>query len=211
MVILKKALTESTWAQLKEAAQNGELYRLLDKGDQIPITLKNGEDVSLTVGQDEHGKVYFCFEDCIFDEYPMNRRNTNEGGWAATDMRRRLNTSLFALLPDDLQAVIEPTKIVQIIDGERVETEDKLFLFSKTQMFGKGSWSEIEPEDTQINIFKTEKSRVKECAGHGTWWYFLRTPYNGATYRFCVVGISGIAYTNTASNSIGVAPGFCIT
>lgn len=198
---------EASWAALKTAAKNGALK----SGDKIPVTLKNGELITLTVGHDEHGKAYLCFEDCLEDTRPVNDENTTAGGWKAFDIRAWLNNDLFALLPDDLQAVIEPTEIVQIIDGERVVTKDKLFLFSKTQLFGKGDWSKIEPEDTQIDIFSTEKSRVKECGDHGTWPYSTRTPYNGNTSSVCVVYYNGIASYDAASYSRGVAPGFRIT
>ena len=198
---------EASWAALKSAAQNGALK----SGDKIPVTLKNGELITLTVGHDESGKAYFCFEDCLEDTRPVNDENTTAGGWKAFDIRAWLNNDLFALLPDDLQAIIEPTEIVQIIGGQRVVTKDKLFLFSKTQLFGKGDWSRIEPEDTQIDIFATEKGRVKECGEHGTWPYSTRTPYNGTTSSVCTVNNNGYANIVYADSSRGVAPGFCIT
>lgn len=199
----------ASWDEIKEHEIKGQ--NPLMSGDQIPIILKNGECVTLVVGHDENGKTYFCFEDCLVEERPMNKRNTNAGGWKATDIRKWLNSTLFALLPDDLQKVIVPTRIIQVLDGERVETEDKLFLFSKTQMFGKGDWSNLEPEDMQIDIYSTEKSRVKECGENGTWWYGLRTPYGGSSNGFCSVNSSGYAYSSYANNGRGVAPGFCIT
>lgn len=199
----------ASWDEIKEREIKGQ--NPLMSGDQIPIVLKNGECVTLVVGRDENGKTYFCFEDCLVEERPMNKRNTNAGGWGATDIRKWLNSTLFALLPDDLQKVIVPTRIIQVLDGERVETEDKLFLFSKTQMFGKGDWSNLEPEDMQIDIYSTEKSRVKECGENGTWWYGLRTPYYGNSYTFCSVNISGTAGNSYAYYTRGVAPGFCIT
>lgn len=205
--ILTTVEKESSWAALKSAAQNGTLK----SGDKIPVTLKNGEEIVLTIGHDERGNAYFCFEDCLKEQRPVNGDGTVTGGWKSFDIRQWLNNELFALLPDDLQAVIEPTEIVQIIDGERVVTKDKLFLFSKTQLFGKGDWSRIEPEDTQIDIFSTEKSRVKECGDHGTWPYSTRTPRDGSTSRVCCVNYSGNANNDYADSNRAVAPGFCIT
>lgn len=111
----------------------------------VIFNLKNGEEVAVRATQDKNGKWFFVLEDCLADEHCMNKRPTNKGAWAACDMRQYLNNTVFALLPDELQALIAPTTIVQIVDGERVETEDKLFLLSKTQVFGKGRWSEREP------------------------------------------------------------------
>ena len=205
--ILTTVEKESSWAALKSAAQNGTLK----SGDKIPVTLKNGEEIVLTIGHDERGNAYFCFEDSLNETRPVNSENTTAGGWKAFDIRQWLNDDLFALLPDDLQAVIETTEIVQIINGERIVTKDKLFLFSKTQLFGKGEWSKIEPEDTQIDIFTTEKGRVKECGEHGTWPYSTRTPRDGYTSYVCMVNIDGNASTSSAYGSRGVAPGFRIT
>lgn len=138
----------------------------------------------------------------------MNKQNTNKGGWAACDMRRYLNKTVFSLLPDDLQAVIAPTTVVQIVDGERVETEDKLFLLSRTQVFGKGRWTEREPEDTQLDCFTREKDRVKECGSNGTWFWWLRSAYG----NYCFGSVYGGGYVNYdfAGNSYGVALGFCL-
>lgn len=198
---------EASWAALKTAAEN----RTLKSGDKIPVTLKNGERITLKVGYDKADTPYFCFEDCLNKELPVNSDGTVTGGWKSFDIRHYLNNDLFALLPDDLQAIIEPTEIVQIINGERVVTKDKLFLFSKTQLFGKGDWSKIEPEDTQIDIFSTEKERVKECGDHGTWPYSTRTPQEDNTYSVCYVNGSGYASYYGATKYRGVAPGFRIT
>ena len=122
-------------------------------------------------------------------------------------MRQYLNNTVFALLPDELQALIAPTTIVQIVDGERVETEDKLFLLSKTQVFGKGRWSDREPEDTQLLCFLREKDRVKECGDNGTWWWWLRSPEASSSSSFAFVYIGGTSHTANASVSYGVAFG----
>ena len=198
---------ETSWARIKALATNGELK----SGDKIPVTLKNGEEIVLTIGHDERGNAYFCFEDSLNETRPVNSENTTAGGWKAFDIRTWLNNELFPLLPDELQAVIEPTEIVQIINGERVITKDKLFLFSKTQLFGKGEWSRIEPEDTQIDIFATEKGRVKECGKHGTWPYSTRTPLDGNTDSVCYVYSGGSASSYDANYYRAVAPGFRIT
>ena len=98
------------------------------------------------------------------------------------------------------------------MDGERVETEDKLFLLSKTQVFGKGRWSDREPEDTQLLCFLREKDRVKECGDNGTWWWWLRSPEASGSSSFAYVfghGGGGSSYYY-ASGSYGVAFGFCL-
>lgn len=202
-------VNQLSWAELKQVADAGDLAKVLHSGDTLGITLKNGEAVTLVVGTDEKGNMFFSTQDCLRDEHRMNNTMTNRGGWKATEMRRYLNEEVFALLPDDLQAVIKPTTIVQIVDGKRVETQDKLFLFSATQVFGNGSYSENEPEDTQLDIFRREKDRVKECNTYGTWFWWLRSACSNYNNNFCGVANYGSSYGSAYSSS-GVALGFSI-
>lgn len=207
MKLVTKMVLDTNWETVKRAVED----QSMNSGDKLLVALKNGENISLVMAHDQTGKPFFVFENCINETRPMNTFNTNKGGWKATDIRKWLNTVLYELLPDELQTEIVPTKIVQVLNGKRIEVEDKLFLLSKTQLFGKGYWSDIEPEDSQLDIYTTEKSRVKECADNGTWFYGLRTPNNGNSSTFCYVTGSGNASNGYAGNYRGVAPGFCIT
>lgn len=227
MFIKTLANFETSWEALKAAVADGSIGKVLHSGDKVPVTLKTGEEVVFEVTYDESGKLFFMLRDCLDDEYDMRylisddpddksyaiaSKNTrpNRKGWQTTAMRRHLNKTVFSLLPDDLQAAIVPTKIVQIINGERVECEDKLFLPSKTQVFGKGDWTEFEPEDTQFDIFTHERDRVKECGKNGTWFWWLRSPVSSSSTYFCNVYYDGNSASNYANNSHGVAFGFCI-
>lgn len=208
MNIITKTTKQSTWAELKAAAETGTIDEIIKSGDVIPFTLKTGEKVAVKATHDANGKLFFVLEDCLEDEHTMNRQNTTMGGWAACEMRKYLNKTVFALLPDELQTVIAPTKIVQIIDGERMETDDKLFLLSRTQVFGGGTWSGREPEDTQLDCFLREKDRVKECGDNGTWRWWLRSAHT--SYTFYAVGSSGHNTNGTANSSGAMVLGFCL-
>ena len=100
--------------------------------------------------------------------------------------------------------------MVQIIDGKRVETEDKLFLLSRTQVYGKGDWSRYEPEDAHLDIFAKERDRVKEYRDMGTWPYWLRSPLASSSTYFCGVFSYGSALSYFASTAYGVAFGFSL-
>jgi hypothetical protein len=195
MRIITTIEKETSWAAIKEAAEN----HALKSGDKIPVTLKNGEDVVFVIGHDESGKAYFIMEDCLNEQHSM------------INIQHWLNTKIFALFPDELQNLIIPTTRVQVFNGERTETKAKLFLLSRTEVFGKGEYSIYEPEDSWIDIFPTEKSRVKECGNKGTWLWWLGSPYSGAGTIFCSVTGTGGANSNSASYNRGVAPSFCIS
>lgn len=187
-------------------------YDLLASGDIIPITLKNGEIIELIVAHDERGEQFITFRDCMIEAMPMNKNDTNRGGWRDCHMRLYAR-EVFDLLPDDLKAVIIPTKIVQCINGERIECEDKLFCLSYTQMFGSHRMvADMEPEDSQLDIYKVRRNRFK---GYGVGdncgcWYWLRSPYAGYTTSFSLVYSDGSYGNGTASSTIGVCFGFRI-
>ena len=202
----------TSWEELKALSEAGKLGEVLKSGDNIPVTLKNGEEVSFDAGKDESGKVYFIMHDCLEEPRPMNRGWTNKGGWAESDMRKYLNEEVIELLPDELKEAIKPTKIVQVWDGKRRETEDKLFLLSRTQVCGKDiDYEAIEPNDSPIDIFENPEAYIKAteaCETSCYWW--LRTPYSGSNTYFCHVSMEEIVDYDDADFPVGVVPAFCI-
>lgn len=203
---------ESTWAELKALAEAGKLGEVLKSGDNIPVTLKNGEEVSFDIGKDESGKIYFVMHNCLKESKPMNSSCTNAGGWEESTMRRYLNEEVIELLPDELREIIKPTKIVQVWRDKRRETEDKLFLLSRTQAFGKDkSYEAIEPNDSQIDIFENQRERVKKCEEvEDVYCWWLRSPYSGNFNSFCYVFTGGAVGSIYPYCLFGVAPAFCI-
>lgn len=210
--VITKEARWTSWAELKALSEAGKLGEVLKSGDNIPVTLKNGEEVSFNVGKDESGKIYFVMHNCLKEKKPMNSKWTNKGGWEESDMRRYLNEEVIELLPDELREIIKPTKIVQIWDGKRRETEDKLFLLSRTQIFGKHeNYKAIEPNDSLIDIFENQRERVKECKElEEMYYWWLRSPGSGFSGGFCYVRSVGAVGSIGADYSLGVAPAFCI-
>ncbi len=212
MNIRKTITSEIEWNTIRKAQADGKLQELLQLGDELDITLKTGEELTAQVTDTkEHMK--FVLKDCMKDERGMNKKATNKGGWRDSGMRLWLNETVFHMLPDELQEIIVPRRIVQTMDGETLESEDKLWLPSFTELFGEEKakdWAPADTNETQMELFTTERSRVKEVPGKGTWWYWLRSPYGSASARFCGVRSSGSAGYTAASNACGVAFGFCL-
>ena len=210
MKIIKKMPVESLWEDLKNAADNGTIKEVLSSGDQIPVTLKDGREIILDVGRDSSGKYYFVCHDCIA-ECTMNRKYTNKGGWRDSDARAFLNTEALSLFPDDIQAVMRPTKITQVRRDETLETEDKLFLLSRTQVFGEDEqYVKQDSGDSQIDIFRIDHDRVKELDDRGNWFWWLRSAVSGDSASLCCVYGDGSAHNYFSGYSCGLAPAFCI-
>lgn len=193
MNIRKTITSEIEWNTIKKAQADGKLQELLQVGDELDITLKTGEELTVqAVGTTERGLI-FLLKDCMKDEHGMNKRMTSKGGWRDSEMRLWLNETIIRMLPDELREMIVPRRIVQTMDGERLESEDKLWLPSFTEMFGKEGaedWAPADTDETQLELFSTERSRVKERPGSA-----LRM---AATPRFSAVSAAAGAPSATA-------------
>lgn len=132
----------------------------------------------------------------------MNIRKT-----ITSEMRLWLNGTIIHMLPDELREMIVPRRIVQTVDGERLESEDKLWLPSFTEMFGKEGvedWAPADTDETQLELFRTERSRVKERPGgtvHGGTGSALRV---AATPRVSALS-TATAAPATAARALRVA------
>lgn len=212
MNIRKTITSEIEWNTIKKAQADGKLQELFQPGDELDITLKTGEELTAQVA-DTKEHMRFVLKDCMKDEHGMNKKMTNEGGWRDSGMRLWLNETVFHMLPDELQEIIVPRRIAQTMDGETLESEDKLWLPSFTEMFGEKrakDWAPADTNETQMELFTTERSRVKEAPGKGTWWYWLRSPSGSNSTLFCRVDSNGYAGYDGASTAGGVAFGFCL-
>lgn len=202
--ITTKTTTESAWDKIREMP--------LAIGTEITDTLKDGTPITFEVAAlDIYGakKVLVC-KDCLPEEYVMNKRLTNRGGWKASAMRKHM-AEILEQLPDDLKAAIVPRTIKQKLDGEVVECEDLIWLLSSTEVAGVGSWcSDWDVDDQYFPLYATEKARVKECAHHGTWFWWLRSPCAASAANFSYVYTYGTLNYVSATGSYGVAFGFLL-
>lgn len=179
-----RQVRQMSWANLKAAFDAHIPEIAIRSGDTIFFNLKDGRDVTIKVAKSENGDFFFVLENCLELRH-VNWLRSTEVIWDACGIRNYLNEEFFHKLPDDLQSVIAPTINVQIVDGKRVESEDSLFLLSATQVFGKGEYSKLEPEDTQLDCFIGEKSRLKEYRGEAIEWW-LRTMDESSVYKVCL-------------------------
>lgn len=214
MNIRKTITSEIEWNTIKKAQADGKLQELLQVGDELDITLKTGEELTAQVVHvTKEGRVMVVLKDCMEKMHAMNDYVTNEGGWKDSAMRKWLNEDVLPRLPKELQAMVVPRTIRQKINGEEVQTQDKLWLPSFTEMFGAeaaAEWTTGDLGDEQFELFDSERSRVKEVPGRGTWWYWLRSPRGSYSANFCMVNSSGAADYSNGSFAYGVAFGFCL-
>lgn len=208
--IIRHSTEETSWLKIKEAVNcNGaDSFQVRDK---ILTTLKDGQQVEFVVaGINLYSKnelVLVLGDDLLKDECVINRKCTNAGGWAESYLRKYCNNEVYELLPDELKAVITPRKIMQVVNGVRYETEDKLWALSEVELFGGPNGVDV--EDVHFPIFDSRKSRIKFRNGYQD-WYSTRSPLASSSTYFCLVGNYGSGLSDVASSSNGVAFGFLI-
>ena len=211
--LTRRTTQHINWEEIKREIEHGYGNAILSVGDVISFTLKNGKQASVSVAAInpyEQNTIAFAFDDLLWEK-AMNARDTNRGGWAHSKMADTLENEILPLLPDELVAVIKPRTIVQNLSGTRHERTSKLWLPSRTEVFGEHeSYKECDFGDIHYPLFKTEKSRVKALEDGTTQWYWLRSPYVGTSTYFWNVANGGGGATSDASGANGVCPCFII-
>lgn len=201
-----------TPAMLRTNKTAGKLDELLHPFDEIDVPLTTGGTVTVVCGYVTPTTARFVFKDC-WDEHVMNQENTNKTGYYKSAARKHILEDILPNIAPEWREIIVPRTIVEIIDGERVEYNDAMWMPSATDVFGTPEWAwwKDEGDDFQLPIFKKERDRVKECGDNGRacyWW--LRSVRATSTYFFCGVAAGGSAGSGSAYYSHGFAPGFDI-
>lgn len=207
----------------------GSVHRKVSVGDQVTLSL-NGTNYAFDVIGFNHdtltdtaaygeetatGKAGITFQmhDLFATTYVMNSYNTNNGGWKSSAMRTSTMATMKGYLPVAWQTAIKPVnKASGTGGGSSSGTEtvsDNCFLLAEIEIFGSTTES-VSGEGTQYAYYKAGNSKVKYKGGSAyAWWE--RSPSSGYIDFFCYVySTTGSATYYPASNSLGVAFGFCV-
>lgn len=206
--IVRRSRSAESLAEIKAAIASGRGPEVIRPFDEFEFKLDTGEAVTAVCGgYISPTRARFVFKDALGDAR-MNEDATNEGGYYKSKGRRHVLEKIYPHLPPELREVIEPRPLVETIDGERVEYADPLWIPSGTDVFGPlEGWYTEEPDSVQLEIFKTERGRVKERGGETVYWW-LRSPYRGSSTTFVLVNTGGAVGIASACSSLAFAPGF---
>lgn len=206
--LVQRSRAVASLAEIKAAIASGRGPEVIRPFDELEFKLDTGETVTAVCGgYISPTRARFVFKDALGDA-PMNDDATNAGGYYKSKGRRHVLEEIYPHLPPELREVIEPRPLVETIDGERVEYADPLWIPSGTDVFGpREDWYEEEPDSVQLEIFKTERGRVKERNGETVNWW-LRSPYRSNSTAFVTVNTGGTVTNASACDSLAFAPGF---
>ena len=204
--------SKSRWADIaKQIAAGNNGY--LNVGDSVRCTLKDGTEATfdvLALNPYQPNSVVLGFRDLHW-EMVVNEERTNAGGWRDCKMRKDFESVILPLLPDDLVASIIPRKIVQRLRGYELESTDKIWAPSYTEVFSTDRGTDLTGDvgDIQFEFFKSKKNRIKFFKDDvNSWW--LRSPNATNSTNFWNVNYYGYVNSNGATNSSGVCPCFSI-
>lgn len=206
MEITKKRTEETNWGKVKELVAAGSLK----VGDEISDNLLTGQKMVYVVADITEEEVKFASKDLLAERVVWNENGRNTGGFKESDLCRYLNEEVWAILPEELKAVISERECLQIVKGKEERFMLKLWLPSEFEVFGDSWASEVE-EGQQFELFKDPRNRVKfdqdgERAG---WW--LLSVCAGYSTSACRVSYYGYAYSYGCSSAIRVPVCFRIT
>lgn len=209
------------WRSIKGC---GDLAPAMFKvGDYKNVVLLDGTEAQFRIIGFNHDKmangmpapITWEAVDCLRQRLSWNSRSTNEGSWENTQLRRLMNDldgDIYRLLPEDLREVITPVikLTADTYNGENriIETEDKLWIKSEKEIFGRSILS-APGEGHWYEWYRQEDVAWTKKRGGNLEYTMLRSPYRSDGSCFCVVNGNGVAGCSGADGANGVAPAFC--
>lgn len=170
-------------------------------GDIIKVRLTDGEKAQAMAVQQEEDGMIFCLVDCLAQEYSMNETNTNEGGYEASELRKKLNGEILDRFPSDLKVLMVP-----------FDNGDLLRIPTEKEIHGENYYGEYEsPYVAQWKPMKLRRNRMALEGKNGNiQWYWVQNKVRKSAASFAHVDDDGNADYYDASDSIGVRPAFKI-
>ena len=203
--ITSKKTRTSSWDELSFEFRHGN--QVFAPEDKLWFKLKDNAVVQASVVSTNYSPNTAMF---ILDKIPWTHRMNNTDivacGWAGCVMQEYLNTEVLALLPDELEEVIQPRTIRQKVGGRVYEWTGRLWLPSRTEVFG--GENECDVDEARLPFFERRKNRIVVDDNDSLCWWWLRTVVSSTA--FAGVYSYGHASGTTASNVLGVRPCFLV-
>ena len=152
-------------------------------------------------------------------------RNFGGSGQYSNSQRRTWLNNIFAgSLPSTIQSLLKTVIKKNLANHSNsnagIDTEDKVFLTSYSEMFGNANFSNYkgneELEGKQYSYYTTDIQRKKTYNNNGEAsnkesYYWLRSPSSyGSSNYWIGINTNGTANYRIASDELGIAPAFCL-
>ena len=238
-----ESFSTDSWATIQKAVQNNNTSAY-NVGDTKKVTI-NGTDYTVRIANKSSAQncsnsnysqtacgFVIEFAD-IITTMQMRDTNTNVGGYPATLVFDYLNNTLLGQLPNDLQSVIEPTRVISgygnngTDSANFISTSQKLYLLSGVEVHGADSNDTAASTTSQLDYYVDMPSEAYDlCGGCGaigtkyprtikqynstdTYWW-LRPADSNDSSNFRGIDDKGILSRGNAGYARGVSPAFRI-
>lgn len=187
--------------EIYESTKNIEVMRRvwartneIQVGDQIPVKHYTATCQAIT----PKGAL-FLLDQYLDEAHPMNRKNTNKGGYPESDLRNTLRSKEILDLFADWRERMVP-----------FDNGDLLRIPFFGEIFGQEDAEYFEPDGCeQWELMKDRKNRI--AFRQNSWeWGWLQNKRKGSAPFFASVYDYGNVDFNNASHSFGVRPAFLI-
>lgn len=138
----------------------------------------------------------FLLDQYLDTAYQMNRENTNEGGYEASDLRKELQKEEVLNIFSSIRSIMVPFKNGDLL---RIPYAEEFF----------GDDDDYEPSGKkQWPLMKDRRNRIAIREGDPYEWGWLQNKVKSSSADFAYVGNFGYTDCYGASSSLGVRPVF---
>lgn len=192
LVVKEKKSRLTNWREIAFEIKQGTSF--LEVGATVTCNLTDGTPTEFVVTDVTDTCVRFETRDFIGDEVRWNEHNTNEGGYPASDIRKYVDSVIWNLLPEDLQAVISETTRGwndEYGSGDRGTYSTKLFLPTESEVFDEDNCCGDNGLYMQLDYYKDIRNRIRVDESGLVRYYWLASVGSDGSTEASVVSYIG--------------------
>lgn len=198
------------WEELAEKIKKGIIP--VEVGATVSCELTDGTPAEFVVTDVTDQYVRFETRNFIGGEVEWNEQDTNKGGYPDSDIRGYIDSTIWDLLPEDLQAVISDVdREWKDKDGNCGTYTTKLFLPAASEVFDEDSCYGDKGLYKQLDYYKDARNRIRVDEDGDTRVYWLASVRSGYSTGACGVYDYGSSGNWLASYSYRVPVCFQIS
>lgn len=231
LVVPKRTLSDDSWSQIKQTAENNTYDLVYSVGDTKDVNLSGIGTMTFEIADFNHDyasselsdkKCAFSFisKNLLYKTYQFNSSKTNSSAYPSTAMVSTLNSVLDAM-PADLKSVI-CTSYKWYAFGNYSSNQNgvisgqKLWIPQEYEFFGSNSFcteqEHVRGKSSQYPVFFDKSNLMKKLrngtSGYSAYWASSAVSTNSDS--FCTVSSSGSFGHSYADAYNGVCFGFCV-
>lgn len=156
----------------------------LGVGSIVKCNLTDGTQTFFVVTEVTDLHVRFETLDCIGEKVCWNNEGTNRGGYPDSDIRKYVDSVIWNLLPEDLQAVISDVDREWIDkDGNCGTYTTKLFLPAASEVFNEYDCCGDKGLYEQLEYYMSGRNRIRlDKNGNSCTWWLASVRHNESTH-----------------------------